>query len=158
MIETILAGAVGGISRLAPEVIKIFSRRGENKHELEMLKAEMEFAKLRGEINLKQTEASMTIQELNTIEAAFKEQSETASKGGWFVATLSAAVRPVVTYWFMGLYSAVKIATMIQGLGSGDNWKEVVIQNWNPEDMSLLTMILTFWFVGRVYERTKGSR
>jgi hypothetical protein len=157
MIETIIAGAVGGAARILPEVLKLFTKKADNKHELEMLKAEMEFTRLRGEIQMKQTEASMTMAELDAIGKAFEEQSNTAAKGGWFVSAISALVRPLVTYWFMVLYSLVKIATMKIALEEGYNWKEVVIQNWNGADMSLLTMILSFWFVGRVYERTKGS-
>lgn len=157
MIETLLAGVIGGIARLAPEVLKLFTRKADNKHELAMLQAEMEFARLKGEITMKQTEASMTLAELDAIGNAFKEQSAVAVAGGKFVSAISALVRPIVTYWFMGLYSAVKIATMWQGLTEGDNWKDVVTANWTVDDMSLLTMILTFWFVGRVYERTKGS-
>lgn len=157
MIETILAGVVGGAARLLPEVIKLFTKKADNKHELELLKAEMEFAKIRGEIHMRQTEASMTMAELDAIGEAFKEQSATAKAGGWFVSAISALVRPLVTYWFMFLYSLVKITTMYEGLQMGDTWKEVATQNWSAEDMSLLTMILTFWFIGRVYERTKNS-
>lgn len=156
MIESsIIAGLVGGISRLAPEVVKIFSKKTDQAHELALLQAEMEFAKIRGEIDMKKTEASMTISELDAIGRAFQEQSTTAAQGGKFVSAISALVRPLVTYWFVTLYSMVKIATMVQGLQAGNNWKEVLIQNWTVDDMSLLTMILSFWFVGRVYERTK---
>lgn len=156
MIESsIIAGLVGGISRLAPEVVKIFSKKTDQAHELALLKAEMEFAKIRGEIDMKKTEASMTISELDAIGKAFQEQSTTAAQGGKFVSAISALVRPLVTYWFMTLYSLVKVTTMYSGLAEGGSWKEIVVANWTNDDMSLLTMILSFYFVGRVYDRVK---
>jgi hypothetical protein len=154
MIE-ILGGLLGGVFRIAPEVLKWLDRKGERAHELEMLKAEMEFAKIRGEIMMKQVEASMTVAELDAMAEAIKEQGETARAAGWFIAAISAAVRPLVTYWFVTLYSAVKIASMLIAYQQNADWKQVLVSNWNEADMAMLMLVLTFWFVGRVWERNK---
>ena len=53
----------------------------------------------------------------------------------------------------LGHFSLVKIAMMVVAYEQGGDWKEVLIQSWTTEDMALLTMILTFWFVGRVWEK-----
>jgi hypothetical protein len=87
--------------------------------------------------------------------AALKEQGQTARSAGWFVAAISALVRPLVTYWFVVMYSVVKIVGIYLAVRSGGLWTEVLVTSWNSEDMAILTMILTFWFVGRVYERSK---
>lgn len=157
MLETLLGGVFGGLLRLAPEVFKMFDRANERKHELAMLSAEMEFAKIRGEIAMRQTEAVMTMAEMNTMAEAFKEQSQTAQAAGKFVAAISALVRPTVTYAFLGLYAAVKIAAFLIAIDQGGNWKEVLITMWGSDDLAVFNMILSFWFVGRVYERTRGS-
>jgi len=68
MLETLFGGVLGGLFRLAPEILKWLDRKGERQHELFMLQAEMEFAKVRGEIAMKQTEAVMTTAELNTMD------------------------------------------------------------------------------------------
>ena len=153
MIETLLGGVFGGLLRLAPELIKTFDRGNERKHELAMLNAEMEFAKVRGDIAMRQTEATMTITELNTMAEAIKEQSTTAQAAGWFVAALSALVRPAITYAFVGVYFAVKVASYLIALDQGGEWREVLINLWNQDDVTILFMIISFWFVGRVYER-----
>ncbi len=44
----------------------------------EMLEAEMKFAQVKGEIAMRQTEAQMTMAEVDAIGEAFKEQSATA--------------------------------------------------------------------------------
>lgn len=155
MIESLLGGVFGGLLRLAPEVFKIFDRANERKHELAMMQAEMEFAKIRGEIAMRQVEATMTMAEMNTMAEAFKEQSQTAQAAGKFVAAISALVRPTVTYMFLGLYAAVKIAAFMIAIQQNGDWKEVLIQMWGADDLAVFNMVLSFWFVGRVYERTR---
>lgn len=155
MIETLLGGVFGGVLRLAPEVFKMFDKGNERKHELAMLNAEMEFARVRGEIAMRQTEATMTMAEMDTMAEAFKEQSSTSKAAGKFVAAFSALVRPTVTYAFLGLYAAVKIAAYMIAIQQGGDWKDVLVSMWNSEDLAVFNMVISFWFVGRVYERSK---
>ena len=128
--ETLLGGVFGGLLRLAPEALKFFDRKNERAHELAMVDAEMKFAQVKGEIAMRQTEAQMTMAEVEAIGEAFKEQSATAQAAG-------------------------KIATFSIALEQGGNWKEVLLNMWGEDDMAVLNMILSFYFVGRVYERTR---
>ena len=153
MLETLFGGVLGGLFRLAPEVLKWLDRNGERAHELKMLQAEMEFARIRGEIAMKQTEAVMTTAELQAMEEAYKEQAQTATHAGWFVAALSALVRPLVTYAFVVTYFVVKAAAYFIALDQGADWKPLLVSMWNQDDMSLLMLIITFWFCGRVFEK-----
>jgi hypothetical protein len=155
MIETLLGGVFGGVLRLAPEVFRILDKKNERAHELRLLEAEMEFAKVRGEIAMRQTEATMTMAEMDTMAEAFKEQSRTAQAAGWFVAGLSAMVRPTVTYLFLALYAAVKVAAFLIAMEQGGNWKDVLTSMWGSDDLAVFNMIISFWFVGRVYERSR---
>ena len=155
MFETLLGGVFGGILRLAPEVFKIFDKKNERAHELRMVQAEMEFAKIRGEIAMRQVEAAMTMAEVDAIGEAFKEQSQTAKNAGKFVSAISALVRPTVTYAFLALYAAVKIAAFMIAIDQNGDWKEVLIQMWGSDDLAVFNMVISFWFVGRVYERSR---
>lgn len=155
MIETLLGGVFGGVLRLAPEALKFFDQKNERAHELRMLEAEMKFAQVRGEIAMKQTEAQMTMAEVEAIGEAFKEQSQTAQAAGKVVAAISALVRPFVTYLFVIAYAAVKVAAFLIALEQNGDWKQVITTMWGVDDMAVLNMILSFWFVGRVYERTR---
>lgn len=153
MILTILGGLMGGVFRILPEVLKLFDKVNERKHELELLKSEMEFAKIRGEIMMKQAEAAMTVAELDAMSSAIQEQGQTARAAGKLVAALSALVRPLVTYWFVVFYSFVKILSISLALDQDANWKEVIVNAWTADDMAILMMILTFWFVGRIWDK-----
>lgn len=46
MIETLLGGLLGGVFRLAPEILKWLDRQGERGHELAMQDKALEFEKL----------------------------------------------------------------------------------------------------------------
>ena len=155
ILETLGGGLLGGIFRLAPEVIKIFDSKNVRSHELKMLEAEMAFAQLNVAAEMHKTNASMTVAELDAMGQALKEQGQTARSAGWFVAAISALVRPLVTYFFVVMYSVVKIVSIQMAVAAGGFWKDVLVTSWTPEDASLLMLVLTFWFVGRVYERTK---
>lgn len=155
MLETLFGGIFGGLLRLAPEIIKLFDRANERKHELAMLSAEMHFAKVRGEIAMREAEAEMTGKELDAISKAFAEQSKTATAAGKVVAAISALVRPIITYAFVGAYLLVKLASYLLAIEQGGNWRDVIMSLWTHDDVTILFMIISFWFVGRVWERSR---
>lgn len=151
--ESLLGSIFGGLLRLAPEAFKFFDRKNERQHELAMLGKEMEFARVRGEIEMHKVEANISMKELDAIAIAAQEQGETARSAGWFVAALSALVRPLVTYWFVALYSLHKIATLSMAYEANADWRMVMMTNWTVDDATMLSMILGFFFVGRVWDR-----
>jgi hypothetical protein len=153
MLESLFGGLLGGLFRLAPEVLKLLDRKSERLHELALLNAEMEFAKVRGEIMMRQTEAVMTVAELDAVGKGVEEQGRTARAAGKTIAAISALVRPIVTYAFVATYFLVKLAAYLLALDQGGDWRIVLLDMWNKDDMAILTLILTFWFVGRVWER-----
>ena len=51
--------------------------------------------------------------------------------------------------------TAVKIAAFLIALEQNGDWKQVALTMWGVDDMAVLNMVLSFWFVGRVYERTR---
>lgn len=157
MIETLLGGVFGGVLRLAPEVFKIFDKKNERSHELRMLEAEMEFAKVRGEIAMRQADVQLQSAELDAMSEAFKEQSRTAQAAGKFVAAISALVRPTITYAFVGAYFAVKVASYLIAIEQGGNWRDVLISLWNQDDVTIMFMIISFWFVGRSLDRNNNK-
>lgn len=156
VIETLLSGVFGGLLRLAPEAMKLFDRKSERAHELKLLELEHEFAKTKAEAALRQGDQLVQIKEFEAINAAIDEQSKTAQAAGWFIAAINALVRPTTTYLFLSCYFLVKCAIYSLAMQQGGAWQEVVVSLWTPDDISVLFMIISFWFVGRVYER-KGS-
>ncbi len=149
IVESLVGGVFGGLLRLAPEVLKFFDKKNDREHELKMLSTEMEFAKIKAEQAMYAVDASVHNADMSTLAEALKEQASSAKAGGWFVAALSALVRPTVTYAFVSAYFAVKVAAYGVALSQGGAWNTVLLALWTQEDMSILSMILGFWFVSR---------
>lgn len=156
MIETLLGGVFGGLLRLAPEALKLWDRKSERLHELKMTSLEHEFAKTQAEVVLRQGQQQVTMREFDVVESALEGQTKMAEAAGWVVAAINALVRPITTYLFLAAYFIVKIAMYSLAVQQGGAWQEVVLTLWTKDDITILFMIISFWFVGRVYER-KGS-
>lgn len=156
MIESLLGGLFGGIFRILPEVFKLIDAKDSRKHELDMLGMEMEFAKIKYEAQMHAVDAEVDRAQLDSIGEALKGQAEMAVAGGKFVSAISALVRPLVTYWVVTLWSAVKIAMMLVAYQQNADWKSVLIQSWTADDMALFMGIISFWFISRVVDRNNG--
>jgi hypothetical protein len=153
MIESIFGGLLGGLFRLAPEVLKWLDRKDERAHELAMLDKEMAFAQIKAEQEMHTVDAQVDMSQFDAIGKALEGQAAMAVAAGKFVAGVSALVRPLVTYWVVGLWTWVKMASMLLAYQTGGGWKEMLIANWGPDDNAILSMILIFWFVGRAIDK-----
>ena len=149
----LLGSLFGGLFRLAPEVLKFFDKNNDRKHELKMFEIQTSIEKQRGEYRLEERYVDHSVQQLQAIQEAFKEQGETAKASYPWVSALSALVRPVITYVLFGLYVTLKLCTITYAMSMGAGWHEVLQQNWSQDDFAMLNMILTFWFVGRSIEK-----
>lgn len=150
MIETILGGLFGGLLRLAPEVLKLIDKKDERKHELAMLDQEIELSKTRMEAALHSPEA---VQQ-GFVLGALEEQALSAEKAGRFSAMISALVRPIVTYVIIAIYAVTKLVGFVLAYSSNVDIVMLLANTWTANDMAVLNMVLGFWFVGRVYERS----
>lgn len=155
MIETLLGGLLGGAFRLAPEVLKWMDRKNERSHELSMQDKALEFQKLQGSQKLSEINASAdSAWNVGALEA-LKESitSQGRQTGVKFVDGLSSSVRPVITYWFMGLYCAAKTTAFVAAINGGALWSVAVAHAWTDADQALWAGVLNFWFLGRVLDK-----
>ncbi len=157
MIVTLFGGLLGGVFRLAPEVLKFFDRANERKHEAQMLELQIQHAKIQADHQVKVAEYTLEAAELDAMGVALEEQGRTARAAGKAIAALSALVRPAVTYAFVIAYFLVKFAAFGLAMDQDGNWREVLLSIWNQDDMAMLSLILTFWFVGRVMDRRNNA-
>ena len=153
----LLGSIFGGLFRLAPEVLKFLDKKNERSHELNMFRLQTDLEKLRGEFRVEEKYVDYSIQQMDTIKAAFQEQAETAKAAGWFVAAISALVRPGITWALFFMYAAVKAAALVIAFETGAVWTEVVTKVWDEDDFGVFTMCLTFYFVSRPLEKYRKS-
>ena len=153
----LLGSIFGGLFRLAPEVLKFFDRKDERLHELKMFTLQTDLEKIRGEYRLEERYVDHSVHQLDAIGEAFKQQAQ-ADKRAWkWVASVSALVRPGITWLLFGLYATVKIVTICYAVNSGLPAMQIMQEIWTEEDFSMLMMILTFWYVGRSIERRNNQ-
>lgn len=153
----LLGSIFGGLFRLAPEVLKFLDKKNERQHELNMFQLQTDLEKLRGEFKVEEKYVDYSIQQLDSIKAAFQEQAETAKAAGWFVAAISALVRPGVTWALFFMYASVKAAALVIAFQTSANWVDVVTKVWDEDDFALFNMCVSFWFVGRSIEKYQKS-
>jgi hypothetical protein len=158
MIETLLGGLLGGAFRLAPEILKWLDRKGERGHELAMQDKALEFEKLRGAQRMAEigaaAEAAWNVGAIEALREAVTAQGRLS--GVTWIDALSASVRPVITYWFMGLYCAAKTAAFAAAVTAGAGWGEAILHAWTEADQALWAGVLNFWFLGRVFDRARS--
>lgn len=155
IVESLIGGLGGGLLRLAPELLKFFDRKNERSHELLMANVEVTIAEKKLEASMHQVNAGVDLAALDAMGEALRGQAEMAKAGGQWVSAISALVRPVTTYWFLGLYSLHKLALMSLARDQSGNWREVFITTWGEQDWGIFSMILAFWFIGRSIEKQK---
>lgn len=152
----LMGSLFGGLFRLAPELIKLWDKKDERKHELSMFQLQTDLEKSRGQLKLEERYVDYGIANTEAIAEAFKQQSSDSQASYKWVAALSALVRPGVTYILFAMYVAFKIIVINYAIQGGATWLEVAQHHWTPDDFAMLNMILTFWFLGRPLEKPKS--
>ncbi len=150
MVETIAGGLMGGLFRLAPEVLKFFDRDNERKHELAMFDKQLEMERLTIDSKVAIAQERTYGQGLEALTEALKGEGKRT--GIAWVDAVSSLVRPVVTYWFMAIYMMVKTTAIVLVVNDA-GWVAAMDTAWTANDAALLAGILNFWFLGRVFER-----
>ncbi|MEW5790068.1 MAG: hypothetical protein ACOY4L_12225 [Pseudomonadota bacterium] len=157
MIETLLGGLLGGAFRLAPEILKWLDRKGERGHELAMQDKGLEFEKLRGAQRMAEIgaagEAAWNSGAVEALREAVAAQGQRS--GVRWADALSSSVRPVITYWFMAIYCAAKVAAFVGAIDAGAGWIAAIQAAWTEADQALWAGVLNFWFLGRVFDRVR---
>lgn len=151
MITSILAllgGGLGGLLRLLPEVMKIWTSKQDNAHELEMTKLQLQIDQARSGQQIDLVHAQGVVAENAGEMAAYVEavKGQSVMSGVKWIDAMNQSVRPMLTYWWMLLFTAFKVNQLIkEGLSWGDN------------DWLVLSSILSFWFVDRAIRYNSGQ-
>jgi len=150
----VLGSVLGGLFRLAPEVIKAVDRKNERSHELLMFDRQCKLEEQRGAQKLAEIgaarEAAVDSGAMDAFKLAISQQAEMVSaSGSGFVASLSASVRPIITYWILGLWSFLHAwycyETWRVGLDPMASFKIML----TPDFAALVAGTINYWFLDR---------
>jgi hypothetical protein len=149
----IFGSLLGGLFRLAPEVLKFLDKKNERGHELEMFNRQCELEAQRGQQKMAeigaQHEATVDAGVMNAFNAAIESQTEMAKAAGGWAASLSASVRPVVTYWILLVWSCVHLWMAYSSWRTGMEPTEVFKLMMSADFSALVSGTLNYWFLDR---------
>ena len=149
-----LMGSIfGGLFRMAPEVLKFFDKKNERQHELNMFARQCELETLRGQQKLAeigaQREAAVDVGVMDAFNTAIEQQATMVKAAGGWAASLSASVRPVVTYWVLFVWSFIHVWFAWNAWITGAPPAEVFKMMMSPDFSALLAGTINFWFLDR---------
>ena len=149
----VLGSLIGGLFRLAPEVLKFLDKKNERQHELEMFKNQCELERQRGDQKLAEIgaarEAAIDTGVLQALNGIINQQTEMARTAGGWVASLSASVRPIVTYWVLTLWSFIHAWFAWNAWAAGAPPVEVFRTMMTADFAALVSGTLNYWFLDR---------
>ena len=153
----ILGGLLGGIFRLAPEVLKFFDKKNERAHEMLMFSRQCDLEQIRGQMKLAeigaQREAAVDVGVMDAFNAAIEQQASMVKVAGGWAASLSASVRPVVTYWMLLVWSFIHIWFASNAWISGAAPLDVFMTMMSPDFSALLAGTINYWFLDRTLKQ-----
>lgn len=148
---------MGGLFRLAPEVIKFFDRKNDRVHELKMFERQCQLESQRGAQKLQEIGAQHVMAVDTGVLAAFKsaveQQTEMAKAAGGWVASLSASVRPVVTYWVLGIWSFIHVWFAWNAWANGAPADAVFRTMMSADFAALVAGTINYWFLDRTLQK-----
>ena len=153
----IFGSLLGGIFRLAPEVLKFFDKKNEREHELNMFNRQCELEQIRGQQKLAEIGAerdkAIDTGVMDAFNSAINQQAEMAKAAGGWAASLSASVRPVVTYWVILLWSFIHLWFAWNAWMTGAAPKEVFNTMMTADFMALVSGTINYWFLDRTLKQ-----
>lgn len=149
----VLGSILGGVFRLAPEVLKFMDRKNEREHELKMFGLQTDLEKVRGDQKLQEIAANRELALDSGVMAAFtsavQQQTEMVKAAGGWVASLSASVRPMVTYWVLALWSFIHAWFAFTAYANGATALQVFNTMMTPDFAALVAGTINYWFMDR---------
>jgi len=153
----LLGSIFGGVFRLAPEVLKWLDKKNERAHELNMFARQCDLEQMRGQMKLAeigaQREAAIDVGVMNAFQSAIEQQATMVKAAGGWVASLSASVRPVVTYWVLFVWSFIHVWFAYNAWLGGAPAVEVFKTMMTPDFSALLSGTINYWFLDRTLSK-----
>ena len=153
---TILSTLLGFFGAAFPEILKMFTDRSDKRHELEIMKLQIQQAQAGNQQRLEeigmQADAAFYA-------AAHQPQNNTGVR---WVDALNATVRPVLAYAFFVLYATVKVWQFCLLPESAPDlpWLQDKSLHllWTEEDMAIFCAIISYYFGARGLQKLRTGK
>lgn len=147
---TLLGSLVGFISAAFPDLLKLFRDHQDRKHELTILRLQMEQQAQGHQQRLEEIHVEADIAESRAL-------YKTYYSGIKWVDALNGTVRPVLAYAFFLLYFTIKCMQFAMvDLASPLPWHMEML--WSVEDQATFAGIISFYFGQRAMSKVRSGR
>lgn len=143
---TLFATIIGFLSSLVPDGMKMLRDAQDRKHELTILKMQMEMKSQERSERLEEIQVNADIAESAALYKTYKV-------GVKWVDALNGTVRPVLAYAFFALYATVKFMQWSMLPDNPLPWHVETL--WNEEDRAIFAGIIAFYFGSRAMKHVR---
>ncbi len=148
---TLLGSALGFLSSLFPDLLKLFREHQDRKHELAVMDRQMEMQRAGHQQRLEEINVQADIVESQALYRSLRPT------GVRWVDALAGSVRPIITYAFFALFAAVKGSALYLLIAvEGVLLAQALPQIWDPETQALFAAVMSFWFGNRALQKARG--
>lgn len=153
MLSILLSGVLGLVTSFLPDVLKFFSQKRDQEHEIKILQLQAD-----REVKLAELKHNQKMEEINVeadireSEALYKSSEIKITGVRWVdaaLAFLNGTVRPITAYLFVGLYIFVKIAQYHSMLSQNVPWDKSAVLLWGEMDWSVVMLVLSYYYGAR---------
>ena len=151
MILTLMGSALGFLGSAVPRVFDMVDEWQDHKHELEMVKLNMEAAKVQHSLRLEEINAKADIAQTKAI---YKHDSSIQTKPGGFINGLRGSVRPVTTYIFLSWFIVTKGFALYALIWlEGMMIAKAMPIIYDEGSAAIFAAIISFWFGSRAMSK-----
>ena len=147
---SLISGAVGLAGSGVPSLVKLWTQKSDQAHELKRIEAHAKAQAAFGAAKLEETQLTV---EADQMKAIYRHDAQMAKKAAPWTSTLSASVRPMVTYIVTFTWVGIEIAAAVAIYNSGANVVDAIDAAFSEELSSLLSLIIAYWFGNRSLEK-----
>lgn len=141
-----LSAFIGFCSSFIPEIFHFLKDKKDKEHELKLIDRQIEALKTGHNSRLEEIQIRADSDESKYLyQYAGMQIASNTTNSNW-VNSLSASVRPTITYIFFLLYASLKIAIFLKYGAS-------IATIWSSEDQGIFCAVIGFWFGHRAFGR-----
>tara|TARA_R110000796_G_scaffold4849_5_gene18388 strand:- start:16733 stop:17194 length:462 start_codon:yes stop_codon:yes gene_type:complete len=144
---SLLGSVLGFGTSFLPKVMDYFQDRADKSHELKVMDLQM---KAQSDAHIQRLEEINTQADIDQMKAMYKHDAALHKNAASWTSSLSASVRPVITYCFFGLFVFVEVSAYIALTASGLAAGDAVNIVWSEDIQMLFSAVISFWFGNRM--------
>ena len=147
---SLLGSLLGFGTSFLPSVMSFFQDRADKSHELKVMDLQI---KSQSDAHVQRLEEINTQADVAQMNAMYKHDSGLQEHSASWTSTLSATVRPIITYSFFGLFCFVEVSAYLALTAKGLAINDALLIVWDEDTKALFAAVISFWFGNRMVSK-----